>query len=146
MKFLSPAFKHNEYLPSKYTCDGDNLNPPLSIDKVPENAQSLVLIVDDPDAPRGTWLHWTCWNIDPKTTQIPENSVPQGAVEGMTDSGTTGYSGPRPPSGTHRYFFKLYALDTKLDLPHGAPLNELLKVIDNHIIEKVEFIGLYSRS
>lgn len=146
MKFLSPAFKHNEYLPSKYTCDGDNLNPPLSIDKVPENAQSLVLIVDDPDAPRGTWLHWTCWNIDPKTTQIPENSVPQGAVEGMTDSGATGYSGPCPPSGTHRYFFKLYALDRKLDLPHGAPLNELLKVIDNHIIEKVEFIGLYSRS
>ena len=145
MKLESSVFENNGNIPSKYTCDGENVNPPLEISEVPENTKSLVLIVDDPDAPMGTWVHWTVWNISPKTTEISENSVPEGAVEGITDFGKPGYGGPCPPSGTHRYFFKLYALDTTLDLGSSAKAKDIEKAMEGHILDKAELVGLYSR-
>lgn len=144
MKLESPAFGNMERIPSKYTCDGQDINPPLKISDVPENTKSLVLIVDDPDAPAGTWVHWLVWNISPNTKEIPENSVPKNAVEGITSWNRVGYGGPCPPSGTHRYFFKLYALDTILDLP-STTISELEKAMENHILDKAELVGLYSR-
>src|SRR3989338_10824520 len=116
MNITSSAFKEGESMPAIYTCEGRNINPPLRFGNVPSTAVSLALIVDDPDAPMGTWVHWTMWNIDPAITEIGENSVPAGAVQGLTSSNKNAYGGPCPPSGTHRYFFKLYALDTLLDL------------------------------
>jgi hypothetical protein len=146
MKLISPAFDNNQSIPSEYTCDGENINPPLQISEVPTEAQSLVLIVDDPDAPAGTWVHWTVWNIDPQTTEIAKDSVPAGAVEGMTSFGKTGYGGPCPPSGEHRYFFKLYALDKELDLSASSGKDELEQIMPGHVLDSVELIGLYSRS
>ena len=146
MIITSPAFSHNGQVPLKYTCDGEDINPPLTISGVPANAKSLVLIVDDPDAPRGTWVHWTVWNIKPDTTSIGENSLPMGAVEGTTDFGRTGYGGPCPPSGTHRYFFKIYALDTLINLSSSARKADIEKVMEGHILDQTELIGLYKRS
>lgn len=146
MELTSPAFEHNQTIPSRYTCDGEEVNPPLVIADVPSNAKSLALIVDDPDAPGGTWVHWTVWNIDPRTAEIAENSVPSGATEGTTSFGKTGYGGPCPPSGTHRYFFKLTALDIALDLPPNTTARDLKKAMEGHILESVERIGLYQRS
>lgn len=147
MEITSPVFKNNETLPVKYTCEGDNINPPLKISGTPENAKSLILIVDDPDAPAGLWTHWTAWNIDPKTTEISENSVPINSVEGITSFGNIGYGAPCPPknSGTHRYFFKIYAIDHTLDLPTSITAEELYKTIEPSIVDKAEIIGLYSR-
>ncbi len=145
MKISSPTFQNNSAIPKKYTCDGENTNPPLEISEVPVKAQSLVLIVDDPDAPSGTWVHWVIWNIDPKTTRIEENSVSIKAVEGTTSFGRTSYGGPCPPSGTHRYFFKLYALDTKLDLSPSDKKDQLEEAMKNHTLDYAEIIGLYSR-
>lgn len=145
MKIESAAFQHNQSIPSKHTCDGQNVNPPLTFSDIPAEAKSLVLINDDPDAPAGTWVHWTVWNISPTTTQIPENSVPQGAVEGITSFRKPGYGGPCPPSGTHRYFFKLYALDRTLDLDQSATKQELEKAMEGHIVTQTELIGLYNR-
>lgn len=142
----STAFNNNEDIPAKYTCDGDNINPELVFSEIPSDAVSLVLIVDDPDAPGGTWVHWTVWNIDPGTTGIPENSVPGGSVEGNTDFGVPGYGGPCPPSGTHRYFFKLYALDTILDLATTATASDIENAMQGHVLGSAELIGLYSRS
>lgn len=146
MKITSSSFAHNQNIPPKYTCDGENINPPLLFSDIPADAKSLVLISDDPDAPMGTWVHWILWNIDPKTTEIAEKSVPAGAMEGTTSFGETGYGGPCPPSGVHRYFFKLYALDTKLDLPISAKKEDLEKAIQQHILASAEMIGLYTRS
>ncbi|MDZ4209610.1 MAG: YbhB/YbcL family Raf kinase inhibitor-like protein, partial [Candidatus Curtissbacteria bacterium] len=142
MKITSAAFENNAKIPSKYTCDGENINPPLSFSGVPANAKSLVLIMDDPDAPNGTWVHWMVFNINPKINEISENSLPKDGIEGVTSFGKKGYGGACPPSGTHRYFFKLYALDTILNLtnPNKAALE---KEIQDHIIEKAELIGLY---
>ncbi len=145
MNLSSPVFKNDEPIPEIYTCDGQNINPPLLISEVPQNTQSLVLIVDDPDAPTGIWIHWILWNIDPKTTEIPENNVPSGATEGVTSFGKSGYGGPCPPQGTHRYFFKIYALDTKLTLSQDANISKLEEEIANHILAKGELVGLYSR-
>lgn len=145
MNLTSSAFQNNGIIPSKYTCDGENINPPLKIFGIPQNTQSLVLIVDDPDSPTGTWVHWTVFNIDPKIQEISENSVPEGAVEGITDFGSIGYGGPCPHSGAHRYFFKLYALDAKLDLLAGSSKKEIEKAMEGHILDKAELIGLYSR-
>ena len=145
MKITSSAFGHNTLIPSKYTCEGQNINPPLSIKDIPAGAKSLVLIVDDPDAPMKTWTHWTAWNISPETAELSENSIPVGCIEGTTSFGRTGYGGPCPPSGTHRYFFKIFALDGLLDLQQGAHLANLTTALQNHIIEKVEFIGLYKK-
>jgi len=145
MKLTSPAFKNNEKIPAQYTCDGENINPPLEISAVKEFAQSLVLINDDPDAPNGDWVHWLVWNINPKTKEITENSVPLGTVEGTTSFGRPGYGGPCPPSGTHRYFFKLYALDINLNLDQNTDKKQLEIAIKNHIIDQTELIGLYGR-
>lgn len=146
MKLASSAFSHNQKIPSLYTCDGQNINPPLTISEVPRYAQSLVLIVDDPDAPAGTWTHWTVWNIDPAVGELSEGSLPDGATEGTTDFGKVGFGGPCPPSGTHRYFFRLYALDTTLSLQASASLQDLLRLMKGHILEKAELVGLYGRT
>jgi Raf kinase inhibitor-like YbhB/YbcL family protein len=143
MKIESPAFEPDEMIPSKYTCDGENINPQLNISGIPEDTESLVLIVDDPDAPAGTWIHWTVWNIDPETEEIAEGSVPGGAIEGVTDFGVAGYRGPCPPSGTHRYFFKVYALDITLDLDATATAKDVEDAIQDHILDSAELIGLY---
>lgn len=145
MKIESPVFKNNEFIPPEYTCDGENISPPLIINDVPENAKSLVLIVDDPDAPGGTWIHWTVWNISPDIKEIPENSCPQDAVEGITDSGRPGYSGPCPPYGTHRYFFKLFALDTTLDLGVSSRVADIEHKMEENIVAKAQLVGLYRR-
>ncbi len=152
MTITSIAFQHNSLISEKYTCDGENINPPLTFSKVPKNTQSLVLIVDDPDAPSETFVHWVVFNIDPKTTGVEENSVPDNGLEGNSSLGKPGWVSPCPPpasqrgeSGTHRYVFKLYALDTKLNLPKGTDKKTLEKEMENHILEKTEIIGLYKR-
>lgn len=146
MKITSSAFSHNSKIPSKYTCDGENINPPLQFVDVPSSAKSLALIVDDPDAPAKTWVHWVVYNIDPQTSEVKENSIPQGGIEGTTDFGKPGYGGPCPPSGVHRYFFKLYALDSALDLPQKAGKQIVEEKMKEHIIDQTELIGLYSRN
>lgn len=145
MKIESSAFGNNQSIPSKYTCDGENISPPLKISGVPEGTKSLVLISDDPDAPMGTWVHWTVWNIDPQTQEIAENSLPPGAVEGETSFGKPGYGGPCPPSGTHRYFFKLYALDTSLDFDSSAKVKDIEQAMQGHVLDSAELVGLYKR-
>lgn len=139
---ITSVFGNNGKIPSKYTADGDDINPPLEISEIPENAESLVLIIDDPDAPVGTWDHWIVFNI-PSTTTIQEDSIP--GIQGKNSWGRTNYGGPSPPSGTHRYFFKLYALDTQLNLPEGATKNQVLGAMQNHILDQAQLIGLYSR-
>jgi len=144
MKLTSSAFQNNGAIPTEYTCDGADLSPPLTINDIPKNAKSLALISDDPDAPVGTWDHWVVFNIPPSTLQIPKGTEPQG-VAGKNSWGKTGYGGPCPPSGTHRYFFKLYALDTTLSLPQGANKKQIEAAMQGHIIEKAELMGSYKR-
>ncbi len=145
MKISSTAFVHNGEIPQRYTCDGANISPPLAIEDAPESTKSFALIVDDPDAPGGTFLHWTAWNIPSGTKAVAEGTVPERAAEGNTDFGTVGYGGPCPPSGTHRYFFRLYALDTQIDLPKGASREKLESAMEGHVIDQTELIGLYER-
>ena len=145
MKLTSPAFENNQLIPKKYTCDGKDINPPLQISEVPAGTKTLVLIVDDPDAPMGTWVHWVVWNISPETTLIEENSVPQGSIQGVNDFNKNSYGGPCPPSGTHRYYFKLYALNTELSLSSSARKEDVEKAMEGAILEKAELIGLYRR-
>ena len=145
MELTSSAFNPMNYIPAKYTCDGDNHSPPLTIVNVPKRTVSLVLIVDDPDAPAGDWTHWLVWNIDPQTTLLKEGTVPLGAIEGLTSFGDQQYGGPCPPSGVHRYQFSLYALDTKLDLSNRTSKSVLLSAIQNHILNQTILVGLYQR-
>lgn len=145
MKILSSAFQNNQDMPAKYTCDGENINPPLEFAEVPENTQSLALVSEDPDAIAGVWTHWLIWNIDPKTNQIAEHNVPTGAVQGKTSSGGNVYHGPCPPSGIHRYFFRAYALNIKLNLSSDADKNGLEEAMKGHVIEEAELIGIYKR-
>lgn len=145
LKMTSPVFENNGNIPAKYTCDGKDVNPPLLIENVPANTKSLALITDDPDAPRGTWVHWVVWNIDPQTGEIKEASVPKNAKQGMNDFRKQDYGGPCPPSGTHRYFFKLYALDTVLNIGQDSTKADLEKAMKGHILEEVSLIGLYKR-
>jgi Raf kinase inhibitor-like YbhB/YbcL family protein len=142
MKLSSPAFNHNARIPSRYTCDGANVNPELKIEGLPLGAKSLVLIVDDPDAPAGTWDHWVVWNIVPAGS-IAEDSVP--GVEGLNSWKKNQWSGPCPPSGAHRYFFKVYALDTRLAIPEASAKKDVEMAMGSHILAKAELIGLYSR-
>ena len=142
---LTTVFGHNEKIPSEYTCDGEDLAPELNISDVPESAKELVLIVDDPDAPMGTWVHWLVYNIPVSTTKIDAKNLPKETRQGMTDFGRIGWGGPCPPSGTHRYFFKLYAIDNILNLQEGATKSQLESAIKGHVIEKDELIGLYKR-
>lgn len=145
MKISSSAFGDNREIPAEYTCDGDNISPPLIIAEIPEEAKSLALIVDDPDAPIGTFTHWVVWNIDPKTEEISEGEVPEGAIEGINDSGERGYAGPCPPLGTHHYNFHLYALDDTLALTGVAGRGELEEEMEGHIITETTLTALYSR-
>ena len=142
----SPAFTHQGMIPQKFSCDGADVSPPLQFDGAPANARSLALIMDDPDAPRGTWVHWVLWNIAPSNRGIKENSIPSGACQGMNDFGRQDYGGPCPPSGTHRYFFKLYALDTTLDLGPSTTKAGLESAMQGHIIARAELVGLYKRT
>ncbi len=145
IQISSSAFTQNGSIPAKYTCDGLDVSPPLIIENVPSEAKSLALIVDDPDAPAGTWVHWVVWNIEPSAKEIKEDSLPAGAQEGMSDFRKRGYGGPCPPSGTHRYFFKLYALDTTLNLGPNATKALLEQAIKRHIVAQSELIGRYKR-
>lgn len=145
LKIASPAFEQNDQIPQRFTCDGEDVNPPLKISNVPPSAKSLALIVDDPDAPGKTWVHWVVWNIDPSTSGISEDSVPKGAAQGMNDFGKNPYGGPCPPSGTHRYFFKLYALDKVLQLSSRSTKYDLESAMRGHIVSQTELMGLYSR-
>jgi Raf kinase inhibitor-like YbhB/YbcL family protein len=142
LTITSSAFNNNEIIPSKYTCDGPNVNPDLSIDGIPESTESLVLIVEDPDAPNGTFYHWVMWNIPPKNA-IKENSRP--GTEGKNSMRENKYFGPCPPSDTHYYHFKVYALNTKLSLVPNTDEKELLNAMKGHIISSGELIGLYRR-
>ena len=144
MKITSPAFKHEDKIPSKYTCDGEDISPPLQFTDVPKKAASLALVMDDPDAPAGTFDHWVVWNMPPSTKLIKEGKEPEG-VGGKTGFGKKGYGGPCPPSGEHRYFFKLYALNVKIDLPEGSSKRDLEKAIKGHVTEQATLIGKYSR-
>ncbi|MCK5391448.1 MAG: YbhB/YbcL family Raf kinase inhibitor-like protein [Deltaproteobacteria bacterium] len=144
MKITSPAFQHTKEIPSEYTCDGSDVSPELNIEGVSENAKSLVLINDDPDAPGRTWDHWIVFNIPAHVTKIEKGKEPEG-VAGTNGWGRTGYGGPCPPSGTHRYFFKLYALDTDLELEEGSTKEDIEAVMAGHIIESAQLIGTYER-
>lgn len=143
MKIMSPAFLDSEMIPLTYTCDGDNINPPLEITEVPEDTKSLVLIMTDPDAPKETFTHWLMWNIPPDTKRIEENDWTPGAEQGMNDAGELGYLGPCPPTGVHHYHFKLYALNQMLDLRGEVKKEDLEREINNCLIEKAELVGLY---
>ena len=145
LKITSPAFSMNGPIPSRYTCDGEDISPPLLIENVQPGTQSFALIVDDPDAPGGTWVHWVVWNLAPEARAIAENTVPRDALQGKNDFRRQSYGGPCPPSGTHRYFFKLYALDAKIMLGPGATKAALETAIKGHVLAKAELIGRYSR-
>ena len=149
IKLTSTAFENNNMIPSKYTCDGENISPLLKWEKGYEGTKSFALICDDPDAPMGTWVHWVLYNIPPDITELQENIPPDdtlsnGAIHGITDFKRLGYGGPCPPGGTHRYFFKIYALDIELDLQSGATKEELLDIIEGHILGKGQLIGKYN--
>lgn len=145
MKLSSPVFENNGFIPAKYTCDGEDINPPLTIAGAPKETESFVLIIDDPDAPMGTWDHWIVWNIEPTISQIQENQVPSEAVEGLNDFKRHSYGGPCPPSGVHHYHFKLYALDKKLDIAPSSKKEDVEKAMENSILGQTELIGLYRR-
>lgn len=154
MTLQSGAFEAGGKIPEKYTCEGKDTAPPLAWDSVPENARSLVLIVDDPDAPDPkapmmTWVHWVLYNIPPETTGLPEGAgrsdLPAGTGEGVNDWHRTGYGGPCPPVGRHRYFFKLYALDRALRFSGNPAKNEVETAMHGHVIERVQLIGTYKK-
>jgi len=150
IKVKSEAFEEGGMIPKKYTCDGEDASPPLSWTGVPEGTKALALICDDPDAPVGTWVHWVIFNIPPDTIGLSENIPPErvlesGARQGRNDFGNIGYGGPCPPRGTHRYYFKLYALDKKVDLEPGATKDELLKAMEGHVLAEGRLMGRYKR-
>lgn len=144
-RISSPAFENNGKIPSTYTCDGVNINPPLKIEQVPREAKSLALIFDDVDGPRGSYVHWILWNIGPGVKEIKENSVPEGAIQGTNDFKKQNYGGPCPPRRAHRYVFKLYALDRELDLTHHATKADLEKAMKGHILAQAQWMGTYKR-
>lgn len=151
MQLTSSAFKEGGSIPVQYTCDGKNISPPLKWSNVPQGTKSLALICDDPDAPHGTFVHWVLYSIPPAVTELKENVPPDsqlsnGAKHGMPGFNRLGYGGPCPPSGKHRYFFKLYALDFVPALSPGATKEALLKVMDGHILEMAQLMGTYQRT
>ena len=150
IEIKSSAFENEGMIPRKYTCDGEDISPPLSWGAVPEETKSLALICDDPDAPLGTFVHWVIFNIPPDIHELPEavpsqNILKNGAKQGKNDFGNFGYGGPCPPFGTHRYYFKLYALDTMLDLEPGIKKKQLLKAMEGHILAEGQLMGKYKR-
>lgn len=146
MKITSVSFNDGGVIPPKFTCDGDKINPELSVADVPQNAKSLALIMSYPDVPQGTFIHWVMWNIPVDTKTIPENSVPASAEQGRNGANKNNYIGPCPPSGTHRYFFNLYTLDTILSLPSSTGSQELQKAMNGHILDEAQLMGTYKRA
>jgi hypothetical protein len=150
VKITSSAFENEGMIPAKYTCDGADVSPPLQWESIPDGAKSVALICDDPDAPMGTFVHWVVFNVPADAKQLNEN-VPgeeilaNGAKQGTSDFGRIGYGGPCPPGGTHRYFFKIYALDAQVDLEAGASKSELLKAMEGHIVAQGQLVGKYKR-
>lgn len=142
MQVISTEFAQGGHIPPRYTCEGDGINPPLEIQGFPEDTKSLALIVEDPDATRGTFTHWLAWNIAPNEP-IAGQSIP--GISGKNDYGKTGYGPPCPPSGEHRYFFRVYALDTMLELPAGSDKQALLTAMEPHIIATGELMGKYKK-
>lgn len=150
IKITSPAFEEGGLIPRKYTCDDADISPPLAWTGVPENTATLALIADDPDAPMGTWVHWVLFNLPASEKGLPEGvpadrELKNGARQGRNDFRRIGYGGPCPPGGTHRYFFKLYALDKALDLPPGATKADLVKAMEGHILAEGQLMGKYRR-
>jgi Raf kinase inhibitor-like YbhB/YbcL family protein len=150
VKITSNAFNEGGMIPARYTCDGQNVSPPLAWTGTPENCKSLALICDDPDAPVGVWVHWVLFNIPVGVTELPENISPDkilknGALQGKNDFRKIGYGGPCPPGGMHRYFFKIYALDTEIQLGPGSTKAEVLKAMEGHILDKGQLICKYRR-
>lgn len=143
MKITSSAFENNGIIPEKYSCHGENINPPLNFEEIPENAASLALIVDDPDAPSGDFVHWLVFNIDPAITEAEEGVKIPGAIEGTNSSGSNNFIPPCPPAGLHHYYFRLYALDTPLTLDNQAAKPDLLDAMEGNILAKAELIGLF---
>lgn len=140
-----PSFTNGGEIPVEYTCQGQNVNPQMIVHEVPPKTQSLVVIVDDPDAPKKIWVHWVVYDIPAQeTVTIPKNSIP--GVQGVNDSHQIGYDAPCPPSGVHRYYFKVYALDSKLNRPKGATKEEILHACQGHIISKAEYMGRYKKT
>lgn len=152
LELTSPAFDDGARIPERFTCDGADVSPPLEIAGVPEEAASLALVADDPDAPAGTWVHWVLWGLPGDRRELPEGvppgeEGPDGARQGTNDFGNSGYGGPCPPPGApHRYFFKLYALEGTPDLAPGATKEELLEAIDPRVVASCELMGRYERS
>ncbi|MGD8534293.1 MAG: YbhB/YbcL family Raf kinase inhibitor-like protein [Candidatus Aminicenantes bacterium] len=150
IKISSAAFEEGGMIPAKYTCDEEDVSPPLAWDSIPEGTKTLAFICDDPDAPMGTWVHWVFFNLPADISELPENIPPErelesGAKQGTNDFGRIGYGGPCPPGGTHRYYFKLYALDAELDLDAGARKQQLLEAMEGHILAEGQLMGRYSR-
>lgn len=146
MKITSPAFTEGGSIPKQFTRDGSNKSPALQIEDIPEKAKSLVLIMDDPDAPGGAFAHWLLYNMSPGTKQIREDAPPVMATQGRNDWGDIGYGGPKPQSGEHHYIFKLYALDTVLTLARGIKRSDLEKAIEGRVIDEAELMGSYASS
>jgi Raf kinase inhibitor-like YbhB/YbcL family protein len=151
MNLSSPSFKPNAIIPSAHTCDGEDVSPALDWTDPPAATKSFALISDDPDAPSGSWVHWVIWNIPAQARGLPENLPKKGALsdgtrQGANDFGRIGYGGPCPPSGTHRYTFRLYALDVALELPEGARKAHLERAMNAHVLSEAELMGKYHRS
>lgn len=144
MNITSKAFEEQQAIPPQFTCAGNGINPQLSFSDIPDGAKSLVLIVDDPDAPDGTFVHWVIYNINPAVKEIAENSSPEGK-EGLNGAGRVGYIAPCPPSGTHHYHFKLYALDKMLEFSSETDKAHVEKEMEGHILDQAELVGLFSK-
>lgn len=150
MDVKSTAFENGGMIPARYTCDGKNVSPALEWYSIPSGTRSITIIADDPDAPMGTWVHWVYYDIPPETTSLPENVSPRehppsGGTHGVNDFGKTGYGGPCPPGGTHRYYFKIYALDAVLGVTPGATKKQIVKAMEGHILDKTQLMGKYKR-
>jgi Raf kinase inhibitor-like YbhB/YbcL family protein len=150
IEVTSPAFEDGDAIPARYTCDSLDVSPPLSWDSVPDGTQRLALIADDPDAPGGTFVHWVIYELPPDTRRLPEDvpnrqTLPSGAAQGVNGAGSIGYMGPCPPSGTHRYFFKVYALDTELGLGGATTKEDVLSAMEGHVLGEGRLMGTYRR-
>ncbi|MBD3317311.1 MAG: YbhB/YbcL family Raf kinase inhibitor-like protein [Chitinivibrionales bacterium] len=150
MDVRSSAFSAMETIPAMYTCDGEDVSPPLSWSGIPQETESIVLIADDPDAPVGTWVHWVAYNIPPRISELesdipPTDSLPTGGIQGKNSANKIGYHGPCPPSGIHRYFFKVHALDTTLELLAGSTKKQVVEAMNGHVLASGELVGLYGR-
>lgn len=146
LKLTSPSFQNNDEIPAKFTCQGEDINPELHIEGVPEGTESLLLLVTDPDAPSKTWLHWCMYDIHPDTNHIPENCPDNYAQQTENDFGNFGYGGPCPPKHRHQYVFRLYALKSKIGLAKNANLHDILVATDDEIIESAELVGYFQKT